>query len=211
MCARRSVVARTGHRLRGDMTSHIAAEQAGSSSWYRRRSDERSWLVVGTHRNRLLPWDKRNHNNCAQNRLIRRRVERDSACICICMLIYTERLFPQRCWARFIVCLAQIERRVRVCNSGWCTAVMWCDLHPVLTARGPSSPDAVGKYSFLLQTCRYDVSPTVKWLPQTKTCPDNVVRLVASLVGNLTKADKSGPVVKAMSPNRLTQRKLDHD
>lgn len=65
----------------------------------------------------------------------------DSACIlCICMLIYTEQLFPQRCWASFIVCLAKIERRVRVCNSGWCTTVIRWDLHPVLTARGPSSP-----------------------------------------------------------------------
>lgn len=46
----------------------------------------------------------------------------------------------------------------------WCTAMIWRGLHPVLTARGPSSScDDVGKYSFLSQALRWQLNGFSHW------------------------------------------------
>lgn len=90
--------------------------------------------------------------------------------------------------------------------------------------------DAVGKYSFLLQTRRYDVALTVKRLlsvGQTKTSPYNVVGLVVQHTHTHTTVhtyvdleflvllalNLPGAVIRATSPKTQTYRlchQLDH-
>lgn len=114
-----------------------------------------------------------------------RKVEQGLWCLSsspVTPAVPAKRFFHLKCWASYVVCLAQIERRLWVCNSGLmhCHDMAWPA--SCFDSEGPLLLcDAVGKYSFCLTDkplWHYADSLTVAlgWL-QTKTSPDNVVGL----------------------------------